>query len=75
MELNAKKKVFERQTYSLLEWLGDVGGLYDGELLIGRFIVGPLADFAVSSALLTKIFSLAPRNKTSKTKKTSSRRV
>ena len=61
MELNPKKRVFERHTYSLLEWLGDVGGLYDGLLIIGRFIVGPLAEFAMGSALLTKIFSLIPK--------------
>ena len=25
----------ERETYSSLEWLGDIGGLYDAMLLIG----------------------------------------
>ena len=36
-------KVIERSTYSLLDWLGDVGGLYDGLKLIGTALVSPFA--------------------------------
>ena len=39
----------ERQTYSLLEWVGDVGGLYDGLLIV----LGPIFS-------LTTIFSYQP---------------
>ena len=34
-------KVIERQTYSLLEWLGDIGGLFDALRLIGAGLVAP----------------------------------
>ena len=37
----------ERKTYSGLEWLGDVGGLFDALVLIGSFLVGPITAFAV----------------------------
>ena len=40
MRINAhqKKFVYNRQTYSLLDWFGDMGGLYDG-LYLGISIV------------------------------------
>ena len=30
LELDKEHQIIQRQTYSLLEWLGDVGGLFDG---------------------------------------------
>ena len=48
--------VIERQTYSLLEWLGDVGGLFDALVIIGEFLVGPISAFALKATLLSKIF-------------------
>ena len=39
--------MIERQTYSLLDWIGDIGGLFDGlNLLISKFIA-PIAAFAL----------------------------
>ena len=46
-------QVIERQTYSVLEWLGDVGGLFDMLGLIGGTIIGPLAAFSLKAELLT----------------------
>ena len=43
----------ERQTYSLLEWVGDVGGLFDGLKLVGTILVAPFAAFAVQTEVLT----------------------
>ena len=48
--------MIERQTYNILEWLGDVGGLYDMLRLIGRLLVNPFAIFALRSELLTQAF-------------------
>ena len=36
---------WNRETYSLLDWLGDLGGLLDILLHIGNVIVAPLAAF------------------------------
>ena len=38
-------QVTSRSTYSILEWLGDVGGLFEMLKLIGVTIVGPYAVF------------------------------
>ena len=40
-------KIIERSTYSILEWLGDVGGLFDMLCLIGGFLIGPLATYSL----------------------------
>jgi hypothetical protein len=50
------QNMIERQTYSLLEWLGDVGGLFDMLSLIGGSLVAPLTAFALKSELLTQTF-------------------
>ena len=42
----------ERATYSGLEWLGDVGGLFDGMRIIGGFIVYPVATFSLKAELV-----------------------
>ena len=55
--LNPDKVEYERHTYSLLEWLGDIGGLYDALGHIGTLFVRPVAMFALNSAMLSSIFS------------------
>ena len=42
----------ERATYSGLDWLGDVGGLFDGMRIIGGFIVYPVAAFSLKAELV-----------------------
>ena len=54
--LSMDQNVIERQTYSVLEWLGDVGGLYDMLGLIGGALIGPLAAFSLKAELLTQAF-------------------
>ena len=48
--------MIERQTYSALEWLGDIGGLIDGLRLIVLFIVAPLASFTLRVELVSSVF-------------------
>ena len=48
--------VTERETYSLLEWLGDIGGLIDAFRYLGGFIVAPIASLSLQSVLLSSIF-------------------
>ena len=57
-ELHQKKRIIERQTYSMLEWLGDVGGLFDGLILISRFFIVPIAAFTLKTELLSQIFEI-----------------
>ena len=40
----------------MLDWLGDVGGLYDALLLIMQFITLPISTFALRSKLLSSLF-------------------
>ena len=49
-------KTINRQTYGLLDWLGDMGGLLDALLVIGAIFMTPFAQFALESKLLSSIF-------------------
>ena len=51
-ELSQDEIKIERQTYSILEWLGDVGGLVDAFRYIGVFLLSPLADFVLKQKLV-----------------------
>ena len=50
------QEVIERKTYSLLEWLGDCGGLFDALRIIGMLIMWPFTSFKIKSLLLSKVF-------------------
>ena len=47
LELGQATTTIERQTYSLLELVGDVGGLYDGLRLIAQSMLAPLVSIAL----------------------------
>ena len=55
-ELSNQKLLIERETYSALEWLGDVGGLFDGLRLTAHIFIGPIATYSIKSHLL-RLFS------------------
>lgn len=40
-----------RSTYSLLDWLGDVGGLFDALNIIAEFMIAPIASYALRQRL------------------------
>jgi len=40
-------EIIDRQTYSSLELLGDVGGLFDALETIGFFLSGPISTFFI----------------------------
>lgn len=60
LQLTAEQTVIERSTYNGLEYLGDVGGLFDGLLMIGGAIIFPISNFAAKAKLLSSIFLLGP---------------
>ena len=45
-----------RSTYSILDWLGDLGGLLDILLHIGSAIVTPVATFTLRQTLMSAFF-------------------
>ena len=58
LEITASPKttIISRQTYSILEWLGDVGGLNDSLFVIVKLILGSFTSFYNSSFMTRKIF-------------------
>ena len=60
-ELSQDESKIERQTYSFLEWLGEVGGLFEISKVIGFFIVLPFSSYRIKSELLSAIFRYLPR--------------
>ena len=63
LELSQSMKTIERQTYSLLDWAGDVGGLFDGLKLLASFFVAPIASTALQISLITKGFNIVGNNR------------
>ena len=47
LEQSLTERVIERQTYSMLEFIGDVGGLFDGLSIIGGAICAPFSTRAI----------------------------
>ena len=69
LELSMDQTVIERQTYSLLEWLGDCGGLYDALKIISGAMLAPLSSLALNTKLLTQIFRTTKKNVSAPEKK------
>ena len=66
IEQGQNKIFMERSTYSLLEWLGDIGGLFDALLMIGGALFGPIAAFMMKAELLQLAFRIPPESGVSK---------
>lgn len=45
-----------RQTYNILDWLGDMGGLLDSLYMITAVIIYPISQFALKTKLLSQLF-------------------
>jgi len=45
--LDPDKLVVNRQTYSLLDWLGDMGGLFDALRYLCMAVIHPVAQFTL----------------------------
>ena len=60
VNLSLHKKVINRQTYSLLDWLGDFGGLIDGLFYFCKFLISPVASFSLQATLLSTLFRHRP---------------
>ena len=56
LTLKGEEKAFKRQVYSLLDMIGDVGGLYDGLLFITGFIISSYNATMHHAALVSSLF-------------------
>ena len=56
--LSPDLKIWTRETYSILDYLGDLGGLYDALYLILNFIAAPIASFNMQSAIMSDTFTV-----------------
>ena len=57
---------WSRQTYSLLDWLGDIGGLYGMICTLASFMVYPMAKFGLETALMSSFFRFRQSQEESK---------
>ena len=48
--------VTERETYNLLDWLGDIGGLCDALVYMSEMLILPLSVYTLKAELLSSLF-------------------
>ena len=63
IELDASMTTIERSTYSILDWVGDIGGLLDGLRFIGSFLLAPIATFLIRIELYKRTTTQNDRQK------------
>ena len=56
--------ITDRATYGLLEWLGDVGGLFDALKYAGVLLTAPFAKYNLKTELLSSIFNKHQKDST-----------
>ena len=71
VNLSLDKLVVNRETYSLLDWLGDLGGLFDALKLLCAFLISPISGFTLRATLMSYLFRSRPSNQTLKSSKNS----
>ena len=54
--LNDKIWIHSRQTYSVLDFLGDLGGLFDALKTIAAAMISPFSALALKVSILTSLF-------------------
>ena len=57
--MDTKLLAFNRSTYDVLTWIGDIGGLTDALVLLLEFILMPFMSFNLKSFLMTYLFRMA----------------
>ena len=54
--MNLDRMTWNRQTYSILDWLGDIGGLLDIMIYMGYLMVYPVVSFTMNTTLMASFF-------------------
>ena len=52
----------------MLDWIGDIGGLYDGLIGLIRLFIGPFTTFIYRTELLERFFNVPSRSSEKNTK-------
>ena len=60
--MSQDKTEVERSTYSSLDWLGDIGGLFDALKLIAQYFVLPFSAFALKLEIFGQVFISASKD-------------
>ena len=66
IKVNQEILIINRKTDSLLDWLGDCGGLLDGLQFLGRIILNPYTVYSLQSFLSFLLVRYIPSKKTKK---------
>ena len=61
--INLDRYQWSRQTYNILDWLGDCGGLFDALMYISKPLLAPFSAFAVQSLLYDTFFRYKMKQK------------
>ena len=56
MEISQDVVLWQRQTYSVLDFLGDLGGLFDALRVIGGASIAPFSKFIMQVTLMVSLF-------------------
>ena len=62
LEIDQDLTTIERSTYSLLEWVGDIGGLFDGLLYLCGYLISPFAGMSMRAMLTSEAFKTEKTN-------------
>lgn len=54
--VHPQMKMTNRQTYGLLDWLGDIGGLIDALFYLVKFLLRPFLSFNYARFMMTTFF-------------------
>ena len=60
VNLDQRVRVINRQTYDVLSWLGDLGGLIDALYYIIYFLLSPYTSYRLKSKILRGLFRMQP---------------
>ena len=57
-ETSSGTRNYQRAVYSVLDYVGDVGGLLDGLKLIASTLIAPFSSYSFITLLLEKLFKV-----------------
>ena len=70
IEMSKDLHQVNRQTYSILDWLGDCGGLLDALFFLGEMVAAPFSVHAIQSTLAQLLVRFMPSDNKEKQKVT-----
>ena len=62
LSLSFDQQVTQRETYDFLEYIGDLGGLFEGLTKIFTMILAPIVGYSLDSYIAQTIFMVKPKS-------------